>query len=133
MRFVITRFSFGLATLGLLRKENGEFVAYTLEPMWADNRPKVSCIPLGSYKAVRHVSPKFGETFLFLDVPGRSEIVIHRGNYPKNTEGCVLLGLWQRSDGAVLESRAAISKFLSACRDENEIEIVIRELEPSGR
>lgn len=133
MRFVITRFGFGLATLGILTKENGELIAYTLEPIWADNRPKVSCIPHGSYKAVRHVSPRFGETFLFLDVPGRSEIIIHRGNYAKDTEGCVLLGLGQRTDWQVSESRTAVARFLRRCEGESEIEIVIRELESLGR
>lgn len=78
-----------------------QFSCKTLELPWLDNQKYVSCIPTGFYRARKHISPTFGESIWILDVPGRSEILIHFGNYAgsKNpntgrpdTKGCVLVG-----------------------------------------
>jgi hypothetical protein len=38
-------------------------------------------------------SPKFGKgTFGVNSVPGRSNILVHTGNYTSDIEGCILLG-----------------------------------------
>jgi hypothetical protein len=74
----------------------------TLELPWLNNQRRISCIPEGQYKCVKHKSPKFGNSFWVKDVPGRSEILIHVGNYaasknPKtgvpDTLGCILPGV----------------------------------------
>jgi len=49
----------------------------TLELPWLDNKKRISCIPEGEYDVIKHVSPKFGECFWILDVPDRSEILLH--------------------------------------------------------
>ena len=64
----------------------------TLELPWLDNQKRISCIPEGEYDVIKHVSPKFGECFWILDVPERSEILVHKGNYNRDTLGCVLVG-----------------------------------------
>lgn len=73
----------------------------TLELKWNDNARRISCIPEGSYTCVHHFSPTFGECFWIKDVPHRSEVLIHTGNYagsqnPKtlrpDTLGCILVG-----------------------------------------
>ena len=64
----------------------------TLELPWLDNKKRISCIPEGEYDVIKHVSPKFGECFWILDVPERSEILVHKGNYNRDTLGCVLVG-----------------------------------------
>lgn len=64
----------------------------TGEEQWLDNKPSVSCIPVGLYTCVRVQSPRFGATFEVSGVPGRSLIRFHWGNTEEDTEGCILLG-----------------------------------------
>ena len=52
---------------------NGSFFGYSLEN--ADYK-----IPVGNYRAALQDSAKFGKKLLFLDVPGRSGILVHNGN-----------------------------------------------------
>ena len=68
------------------------FNCKTLELPWLDNQARISCIPVGHYKTHYHISPTFGRCFWVQDVPGRSEILIHKGNYNRDTKGCVLVG-----------------------------------------
>ena len=64
----------------------------TLERRWLDNKRGESCIPWGNFICQRVQSPKFGETFQVLDVPGRSGILFHKGNINDDSHGCILLG-----------------------------------------
>lgn len=51
------------------------------------------CIAPGTYSIDFHYSPKFGKYMLTLcGVSGRSGILIHSGNTPKDTSGCILVG-----------------------------------------
>lgn len=100
-------------TLGRLLLDGMEY--QTLEPPLRNNKPFISCIPEGSYKCVRHVSPRFGETFEVTGVSGRDNILFHSGNVASDTSGCILLGLdCGRLHGlpAVLSSRDAVRRFL---------------------
>jgi hypothetical protein len=66
---------------------------HTLELPVKDGLPG-SAIPPGRYKVTVYNSPHFGrEVPLLEDVPGRSEIEIHYGNYPTDSRGCILVGL----------------------------------------
>ena len=69
-------------------------VCYTLELPWRNNQPNISCIPPGTYpfKPV-HNSPKFGAVPKIESVPGRTDILFHKGNTLQDTDGCVLVGL----------------------------------------
>ena len=83
-------------TLGnLFLKEEGEIILMlkTLELPWKDNKQFVSCIPTGVYVAKVNYSPKFGWSLWLQDVPGRSEILIHAGNYTSQILGCILAGV----------------------------------------
>jgi len=52
-----------------------------------------SAIPPGRYQVTIAFSPRFQRNMpLLVAVPFRSAIEIHMGDYPHNTEGCVLLG-----------------------------------------
>lgn len=52
-----------------------------------------TCIPFGTYRIIVNMSPKFGrELPRLLDVPHFEGILIHRGNSPENTLGCILVG-----------------------------------------
>lgn len=70
---------------------NGDHVAYSVELPWLDNRPNESCIPAGEYVLAYQDSPKFGHRLHVIDVPGRSHILIHKGNWQNETRGCVMV------------------------------------------
>lgn len=82
-------------TEGLLTVYQGEekiFNCYTLELPWKDNEKRVSCIPKGVYNVEKRQSTKYKHHFHILDVPNRSYILIHQGNYNWHTKGCILVG-----------------------------------------
>ena len=74
--------------------ENEEllFKSYSLELPDLKNIAFFSCIPVGDYICKIEFSPSHGYCFHILNVPGRDHILIHSGNYNKDTEGCLLLG-----------------------------------------
>ena len=81
---------------------NGERMCDTLENPWLDNQKNISCIPEGIYP-VRIRLPRESATrdylhLLVQDVPNRDWILFHRGNYPKDTSGCILVGLGSKQD-----------------------------------
>lgn len=97
---------------GILRL--GQFV--TLEPPWHDNEKGHSCIPTGDYTlSPRNPTPKVPYPHLILGGTGpREYILMHRGNVPANTEGCILPGMgFGSADGDkipdVLQSTAAMN------------------------
>lgn len=101
----------------------------TLELPWRDNKRRISCVVSGTYKVVKHTSPKFGKSFWIQDVPNRSEILIHSGNYNYNTKGCPLVGQTLtdiNGDGLrdVTNSRKTIDELWDILPDEFEIDIL---------
>jgi hypothetical protein len=68
------------------------FECVTLELPDRENETSVSRIPAGKYKCIRRTSPKYGETFILVDVECREYILMHWGNYYTNTQGCILVG-----------------------------------------
>ena len=79
--------------MGFLTVRGTDLLFATLEPRWDGNAPFTSAIPPGTYEGVRHKSPRHGETVWIKGVPNRTEILIHPGNEPSNTQGCILVGL----------------------------------------
>ena len=85
-------------TLGSLRVGSHEFCSLELPDR--NNKPNLSCIPAGVYMATWHYSPHFGWVYKLTGVPGRSNILLHKGNwagdvnkgYRTDSEGCILLG-----------------------------------------
>jgi hypothetical protein len=72
---------------------DGELECFILEPPWRNNQTDVSCIPAGRYRISLYLSPSRRYVVALLhDVPGRKEIEIHIGNWPKDTKGCLLPG-----------------------------------------
>lgn len=66
------------------------YLCDTLEPPKNVNHP---CIDKGTYRIGYQYSNKFGRKMPFLlQVNGRIGIMIHPGNYPKDTQGCILVG-----------------------------------------
>lgn len=73
-------------------ENNIVFQCRTKEPLWKGNQKSISCIPEGKYMVIPHVSPKYGFCLMVEDVPNRSDILFHWGNFYDETEGCILVG-----------------------------------------
>ena len=81
---------------------NGEWLCDTLELPYLDNQRSISCIPEGEYKVrlrtARESSTRDYLHLLVQDVPARSYILVHIGNFPKDTRGCILVGVGREQD-----------------------------------
>ena len=107
------------------------FECFTLELPWKDNQRRVSCIPEGEYKAIKHHSPKFGNSVWIQDVPNRSEILIHPANYVRQLLGCIAVGSDLKdidSDGLedTTNSRNTMDKLLSFLPKSFDVQIKYR-------
>lgn len=108
-------------TFGILTVD-GQNPVYTLE------RPEVQ-IPTGTYNVEITWSPRFKRPLPLLDsVPGRSDIRIHAGNWPRDTDGCLLVGL-QLGEGMITQSRAALDPLVTQIQEaldaHDDVKIVI--------
>jgi hypothetical protein len=98
-------------TLGAMF-DGEERVAETLELPWRDNQRGVSCIPEGTYECKLAWSPSRKYNVYWLqDVPGRQDVQIHVGNFPKDIRGCILVGT-TRGKNCVNSSKKAFAKFM---------------------
>jgi hypothetical protein len=80
-RAIITRRpSTNEGTFGALDLQGGPMLRCTELP-WHDNEPWISCIPKGTYHCELVDSPAKGLVYEIKDVPGRSHILIHLGNW----------------------------------------------------
>jgi len=123
------------ATFGVLIDEPSTPFCLTLEKPWRDNRPNISSIPAGEYLAKRVVRIKFGLTYEILEVPNRTNILIHKGNFSDETSGCILLGEsfedTLSKDGSkivtgVMSSGKAYSEFITRLKNAEYFKLVIR-------
>jgi hypothetical protein len=116
-------------TIGELHIEGTEFCK-TLELKWDDNKRNKSCIPEGTYKVVKrlaHEKRKYNH-FHITNVPNRSFILIHTGNFSFQILGCVLVGdrhIDMNKDGMldVQHSTITLNKLYEKMPDEFELEI----------
>lgn len=105
----------GHGTLGALFVD-AQYECDTLEPSIAAEHPR---IPAGRYAVEFRFSPRFQMvTPHILDVPGRDFILIHPGNKPEDTEGCLLVGaqLATKADW-VGQSRIAFLSLMTLIRE----------------
>lgn len=120
-----------LQTLGELKIQDNDqeiFTCKTLELPWKNNSQNISCIPAGKYRVIKRFSDQYQHHFHILNVPGRSMILIHTGNYYSQTKGCILVGTAIsdiNSDGIqdVTSSKLAMSKLNQILPDKFEISI----------
>ena len=87
------------STVGTLSIPNYNFDGFVLERPGPDTttRNMRKRVPTGVYKVKWHetkLNRSLGKAFVLFndDVPADRYILIHIGNYPKDTDGCILLG-----------------------------------------
>lgn len=84
---------------------NGHFLCYTLEPVVREQAgvPVAiwkswgkAAVPAGTYRIeIATFTGDHGESYdapLLENVPGFAGVYIHIGNYPQDTDGCILVG-----------------------------------------
>lgn len=97
---------------------NGVRYCFVLEPALVNPYHDHRCdcckephprIPAGTYRVGLRNSPHYGkEVPEILDVPGRTDVLFHIGNYPKDTKACFLPGLkFVPGKWEVMESKPA--------------------------
>lgn len=102
---------------------------FTVEQDWEDNTPWVSCIPAGHYFVDPDRYNKGGYDALEVQgVPGRSQILFHRGNVMDDVVGCIAVGVGRSymsrpsTDGvqkwAVSNSREAFTQLMTWANNE---------------
>ncbi len=94
------------STIGLLSVDGTPFCT-TLEDPVRPAREKVwgdTAIPAGRYGVIVNQSTRFSEKAghpvflpLLVAVPGFEGVRIHSGNRPEDTEGCLLVGVYDKS------------------------------------
>ena len=77
-------------TVGILNYKG--FRCFTLELPDKNNQQNISCIPAGEYNCFKIISNSLGDCIEIQDVPGRTYIRIHKGNFTSQIRGCVLVG-----------------------------------------
>ena len=93
---------------------NGSIICYTIELPWLHNRPKVSCIPEGTYKLLTRYSLKHKVHFILQHVQNRSLILIHPANNAmKELQGCIAPVTVLTHPGVGTGSRLAFTKLKS--------------------
>jgi len=96
----------------------GDNTLSTAEPPWRDNEKNISCIPYGEYECAYAVSVKYGPVYLVKDVPGRTAILIHVGNwagdealgFKSDSDGCILPGMGK---GKIAKQKAIVSSGMA--------------------
>jgi len=103
---------------------DGEFLGYSLEDAYRGNSVKIkkhTAIASGVYEVKIKRSPSKGVDRMYIEnVPNFVGIQIHSGNYIKDTDGCILMGLSRTYDGdnsIITDSRKAVDKLFEIVKN----------------
>ena len=126
-RIIIERAYFKDCVIGRGRYKGFNFCVLELPDL--GNQKNISCIPPGIYKAKKRISPGKGyEVIEYINVPNRTYIQAHYGNFTSQLLGCQLYGYGLKyldNDDIidVTNSETTIKKLLKILPDEFEIKI----------
>jgi hypothetical protein len=93
------------------------FACYTLEREWVLNKAGDSCIPEGTYPLTPSHYVKGGYDCYEVTVPGRTRILVHKGNTEDDLAGCIAPGVslaCRSGKWAVAQSGVAFDGFMAA-------------------
>lgn len=115
-------------TFGFISIDGFDDRWFSMERPWKENKPNVSCIPLGTYEA-RHGTFAAGGGYPDLElvhVPARKFIEIHAANYANQLKGCIAPGTtFSMSDWSLRNSRKALRDILKVIGGDQDIEVVV--------
>lgn len=115
MEILLVRNYFEEGTNGALFIKNN-FLGFTIELPWIDNKKNESCIPEGSYILKARFSKKFNHHLVLENVTNRSLILIHPANNAKvELRGCIAPVTHLTGIGKGLYSKPLLDKILSIC------------------
>lgn len=104
---------------------------YLMEPAWDPSQSMISgsdrAIHPGEYEVSPYSSAKYKDNYILEDVSGRSYILIHQGNKPSHTEGCLMPGEYYSEDwvGRSGDAYKALNTFLKEYGEDG-IRIIIK-------
>ena len=115
-------------TRGVIDVEN-EAPFSVLELPWRNNEVERSCIPAGTYILEQFFHKEWGITWFFQHVPGRTDVILHWGNFLKDTRGCPLIATFFSIEPTprVGASKQAFLRFRNALRSEKKFMMHILE------
>ena len=129
VRLIRLEENFLYGTFGILIVDSRVFCV-TLEPPDELNKESISSIPAQQYRCRRYSSNRYPDTFQVMNVPDRTKILFHKGNFDEHTEGCILLA---RKFGVlkgarcVLNSGETFERFMEVMEGVNEFSLTIVE------
>ena len=141
-KILITRYiNNELQTLGDINVWNDNFTKRfnndsfaSLELPWLENKRNMSCIPTGIYSGVCIITDNRPYKHIWIkDVPARSDILIHVGNYISDIEGCILPGRahapikGKEYEKMVINSKSAMTELGGFFDEGEEMQIIINE------
>lgn len=113
------------------------FECDTLELRWNNNLRSKSCVRTGKYGIGKRKRSRFLPTYKkryghdgiygLNDVDGRSHILIHTGNKPEHTKGCILPGTDEGKKDFIHRSGDAYDKLYKAIEEHKPDQIVIQD------
>ena len=130
-----------LATIGMLlepvpvdglKRLDRHFII--IEPPWKQNQENVSCIPEGTYNIAWRTFPSHGRRLWVRDTSPRTDVMLHAGNFQKDTLGCLLPNLRfgiANNQPRGYESQKALSLIEATVGPEEEIELIITHYHPA--
>ncbi|MCX2574000.1 DUF5675 family protein [Pedobacter sandarakinus] len=111
MEILLSRTYFKVGTNGKI-SHNGQFVCYSIELPWRNNKRSISCIPEGKYLLVRRYHPKHGHQLALSIVPNREAILIHPANFAlRELQGCIAPVTSCTGEGEGNYSRVALERL----------------------
>lgn len=122
----------GKLTLVSMKDHKVLFNCWTLEPAGPDTTDwgKDRRIPKGSYQVEWFNSPKYKQKLPCLfnkEVPAERRILIHSGNLPDHTLGCILVGMDYNNQG-VWNSKKALKELFKFIINKNFKTFIINDI-----
>lgn len=114
---------------------------FTVECGWKDNKPFLSCVPVGEYKLEDYYSPKRGAVIELknnnllaggkANEKTRSHIQIHVANWAHELEGCIAPGTRLNDNWGVSSSRVAMNSVMKVFKRSAK-KLVIKNIQNQG-